>query len=157
MKSKVVKMYDYKSWEIPAEITRWRIADGEIEQQLKRLSHDHAYEMDADTVELLDSVACRGECESSRWNRSVLLIYPGRKLCAGEIETALIGAKVGESRTVATPDGDVKLTVTRIVRRRNLPIGDKLVKAVGIENVETVEKSGGFWVIRCQGGTQHEV
>ena len=139
MKSTVVKMYDYKSWEIPAEITLWRIADGEIEQQLERLSHDHAYEMDADTVELLDSVACRGECESSRWNRAVLLIYPGRKLCAGEIETALIGAKVGESRTVATPDGDVKLTVTRIVRRRNLPIGDKLVKAIGIENVETVE------------------
>ena len=25
------------------------------------------------------------------------------------------------------------------------------------ENVETVEKSGGFWVIRCQGGTLHEV
>ena len=139
MKSTVVKMYDYKSWEIPAEITLWRITDGEIEQQLERLSHDHAYEMDADTVELLDSVACRGECESSRWNRAVLLIYPGRKLCAGEMETALIGAKVGESRTAATPDGDVKLTVTRIVRHRNLPIGDELVKAVGIKDVETVE------------------
>ena len=35
MKSTVVKMYDYKSWEIPAEITLWHIADGEIEQQLK--------------------------------------------------------------------------------------------------------------------------
>lgn len=139
MKSTVTDMYDYKSWKIPAELTLWRIADEEINQQLERLSHDHAYETDADTVELLDSVACRGESESPRWNRPVLLIYPGRRLCAEELETALVGAKVGESRTVTTPDGDVKLTVTRIVRRRNMPVGDNLVKAVGIEGADTVK------------------
>ena len=32
----------------------------------------------------------------------------------------------------------------------------KFLKTI-FENVETVEKSGGFWVIRCQGGTGHEV
>ena len=32
----------------------------------------------------------------------------------------------------------------------------KYLKTI-FENVETVEKSGGFWVIRCQGGTLHEV
>ncbi|MBR3742337.1 MAG: class I SAM-dependent methyltransferase [Clostridia bacterium] len=32
----------------------------------------------------------------------------------------------------------------------------KYLKTI-FENVETAEKSGGFWVIRCQGGTQHEV
>ena len=139
MKSTVTKMYDYKSWKIPSQITLWRIADEEIGQQLERLSHDYARETDADTVELLDSVACQGKSESSRWNRPVLLIYPGRKLCAEEMENALVGAKLGESRTVTMPDGDVTLTVTRIVRRRNMPVGDDLVKAVGIEGGETVE------------------
>lgn len=32
----------------------------------------------------------------------------------------------------------------------------KYLKTI-FENVETVEKSGGFWVIRCQGGTLNEV
>lgn len=139
MKLKVSKMYDYKSWKVPAELTLWRIADGEIDRQLERLSHDLAYETEADTVELLDSVACRGESAAARWNRPVLLIYPGRKLCAEELEMALIGAKLGESRTVATPDGAVKLTVMRIVRRRRIPVGDELVKAAHIEGVNTVQ------------------
>lgn len=138
MKSTVIKLYDYTQFEIPAEWKLWRIKDEEIAAKLETLSHNHAFEADVDTVELLDSVACRGESESPRWNRPVMLFYPGRKLCDTAIENALVGAKVGESRKVTTPDGNVTLTVTRIIRRRNMPVGDELVKAEGIDGVETV-------------------
>lgn len=138
MKSTVTKLYDYTRFEIPAEWTLWRIKDEEIASKLETLSHNHAIEADVDTVEPLDSVACRGESESPRWNRPVLLFYPGRGLCSPELENALVGAKLGESRTVSTPDGNVTLNVTRIIRRRNMPVGDELVRAESIEGVETV-------------------
>ncbi len=47
--------------------------------------------------------------------------------------------KAGESRTIAADEGDVKLTVTRIVRREAHPIDGELVKLEAIEGVETLE------------------
>ena len=138
MKSTITKMYDYKQMEIPAECGLWRIKDEEITEKLETLSHNHAYETEPETVEKFDSVACRGESAIARWNRKSLRFYPGRKLCDTAIENALVGAKVGESRAVKTDEGEITLTVTRIIRRQNMPVGDELVKAEDIEGVETV-------------------
>ncbi len=138
MKSKVTKPYDYKQAEIPAELRLWRVRDEEIQEKLETLSHNHAYETEPETVEKFDSVACRGESAVARWNRSSLRFYPGRGLCDAAIENALLGAKVGERRTVATDEGEIALTVTRIVRRAHYPIGDELVKLEHIDGVNTV-------------------
>lgn len=137
MKSTITKMYDYKLAEIPAEQRLWRIKDEEIAQKLEVLSSNHAYETEPETVEKFDSVACGGKSAVPRWNRSSLRFYPGRGLCDAAIENALIGAKVGESRTVQTEEGEITLTVTRVIRRQRMPVGDALVKAEGIEGVET--------------------
>ena len=85
-----------------------------------------------------DSVACRGESAAARWNRPVLLFYPGRELCAPELENACVGAGLGERRTVTAKEGDVSLTVERIVRRSNMPVDDRLVQAENLPGVETV-------------------
>lgn len=138
MKSTIIKLYDYKQAVIPAEWGLWRITDGEVAEKLETLSHNHAIETEPDTVERFDSVACSGKSEAARWNRKSLRFYPGRKLCDADIENALIGAKIGESRTVRTEEGEITLTVTRIVRRRSMPVGDELVKAEGIDGVTTV-------------------
>ena len=98
-----------------------------------------ALEKDAEEVRTGDSVVCRGESAVGRWNKPVLLFYPGSGLCEKVIEDALAGMKPGESRTIAASEGDVTLTVTRIVRRESHPVDDELVKLEGIEGVETVE------------------
>ncbi len=138
MKSSVVKLFDYLCWDAPAELCRWRIADEEIQARLERLSRDKAYEFEADSVELFDSVSCLGASESPRWNRR-LLFYPGRKLCEEALETALLGARRNESVSVETPEGKLTLTVQNIVRRRVVPVGDELVQLLGMEGVGTVE------------------
>lgn len=139
MKSKVIHMYDYRLADIPEELRRWRIGDEEIEAQLKVIAHKHAELLYPETVAPLDSVACSGESNIPRWNRKALRFYPGRRLCDAALEEALLGARVGESRTVTLPEGTVTLTVTRIVRRRDLPVNDALVKLEKLEGVETVE------------------
>lgn len=139
MKSTITKLYDYKQSVIPEELRRWRAQDEEIQAQLETLSRNHAFEAEAEEVQSGDSVACRGESGAERWNRETLLFYPGRGLCAAELENACVGAKTGESRVVRTEEGEVTLTVKRIVRRSNMPISDGLVKLENIEGVETVE------------------
>ncbi len=138
MRSTVTKLYDYKQMEIPAEWGLWRITDGEIAEKLETLSRNHAYETEPETVGKLDSVACSGKSNVPRWSRKSLRFYPGRGLCDAAIENALLGARVGESRVVATDEGELTLTVTRVIRRRNMPIGDELVRTEGIDGVETV-------------------
>lgn len=137
MKSTITQLYDYKQSVIPAELRRWHAAEEEIREQLKTLSRNHAFEAEVEEVQSGDSVACRGESTAARWDRKTLLFYPGHGLMP-VLEEALLGAKAGESRTVETAEGPVKLTVKRIVRRRNMPVGDVLVRLEGIEGVETV-------------------
>lgn len=139
MRSTITTLYDYKQSVIPKELCLWRISDDEITERLKTLSRNHAYEADVDTVQMGDSVACQSESADLRWNRPVMLFYPGRGLCAPEVENACVGAKIGEMKTVCIEGAEVKLTVTRIIRRSNMAVGDELVKAEGIEGVETVE------------------
>lgn len=138
MKSTIIRLYDYKQSVIPHEMRLWRVKDEEVQAQLETLSRNHAFEADVEEVQSGDSVACRGESAAARWNRETLLFYPGHGLCDAALENACVGAKVGESRTVQTAEGKVTLTVKRIVRRSNMPIGDELIKLEGIEGVETV-------------------
>ncbi len=138
MKSTITKLYDYKQAVIPAELLNWHVPDEEITAQLETLSHNHAYEMEPETVQTGDSVACRSESAAARWDRETLLLFPGRGLCDSALENACVGARVGECRTVSTPEGEVTLTVRRILRRANMPVCDELVQAEHIDGVNTV-------------------
>ncbi len=138
MKSKVIKLYDYTQAEVPAELRLWRVSDEKIDGELAALSRSHAQERDVEEVRTGDSVVCRGESAVGRWNKPVLLFYPGHGLCEKVLEDALIGMKAGENRTVAASEGDVTLTVTRVIRREAHPIDDELVKLEAVEGVETL-------------------
>jgi len=139
MKSKVTKLYDYTQVEVPAELRLWRVSDRKIDEQMASLSRTHARELDVEQVQAGDSVVCRGESAVGRWNKPVLLFYPGSGLCEKVIGDALVGMKPGESKTVAASEGNVTLTVIRVVRREAHPIDDELVKLENVEGVETVE------------------
>ena len=139
MKSKVTKLFDYTQAEIPEKLRRWRVTEEAMEEHLAVLGRSHALEKDAEEVRTGDSVVCRGESTVGRWNKPVLLFYPGSGLCEKVIENALAGMKPGESRTIAASEGDVTLTVTRIVRRESHPVNDELVKLEGVGGVETLE------------------
>lgn len=139
MKSKVTRLYDHTRAQVPDELRLWRVSEAEIDDTLSALSRTHAREMDVEQVQAGDSVVCAGESAAGRWNKPVLLLYPGSGLCEKVLEDAAVGMKTGESKTVAAGEGDVTLTVKRIVRREALPIDDALVKLEQVEGVETVE------------------
>ena len=105
MKSKVTKLFDYTRAEVPENLRRWRVTEEAMEEHLAVLSRSHALEKDAEEVRTGDSVFCRGESAVGRWNKPVLLFYPGSGLCEKVIEDALAGMKPGESRTIAASEG----------------------------------------------------
>ena len=139
MRSKVTKLFDYTRAEIPETLRRWRVTEENMEEHLATLARSHALEKDVEEIRAGDSVVCRGESAVGRWNKPVLLFYPGSGLCEKVIEDVLVGLKSGESRTIAASEGDVTLTVARIVRRESHPVNDGLVKLEGVEGVETLE------------------
>lgn len=138
MNSKVKTLFDYRSVSVPSELGKWHMPQEELEAQLNILSHAHAIETEEEMVEVGDSVACKGESDCPRWNRKVLLFYPGHGLCDKTLENGLLGARMGETRSLQTPEGAVRLTVQRIVRRKDMPIGDAMVQCEGIEGVTTL-------------------
>lgn len=140
MLSHITKLYDYAEAVVPDEIRFWRVPDSEIQERLELFSGAHARETEPETVAVGDSVSCRGESAAANWNRPVLLFYPGHGLCEKVLEDALIGMRTGESKTVSLPEGDVTLTVARIIRTVPHPINDELVRLENIEGVSTVEE-----------------
>lgn len=138
MRSTITHMFDFTQAHIPDKYRQWRIADEEISRALETLAHDRARLEDVSEVRMFDAVQCRGVSDQPRWNRQNLLFYPGRGLCEAVFEEACLGKEVGETYTVTTGDGDVTLTVERIVRRIIPNVDDTLVQTEGIADVDTV-------------------
>ena len=137
MKSKATQLADYRAIQIPDELLRGTVSEEEIDRQVETLTRSHAQEMDVDTVRDGDSVACRSESASENWSRPLLLVYPGQGMCQA-LEDACLGAALGEIRTASIDGAELKLTVTRIVRRSPAPADDALARAENIPGVETL-------------------
>lgn len=140
MKSKVTYLYDMRQASVPEELRKWRVSDEEVQAQLARVAAAHPVETKPGTVELGDSVLCRTTGKETKWNREALPFYPGRNMLP-EVEAALVGMEVGETREV----GDKTITVLEITRRRPSPLTDSLIAEEGIEGVSTLAQYRDWW------------
>ncbi|MCD8107217.1 MAG: hypothetical protein LUE20_04550 [Oscillospiraceae bacterium] len=138
MKSKVTTLWDYTKYQLPAEYTRWRVHDDEIQHRLEAIAKSHAQEIDVNSVETYDSVVCRSESNAAQWNKENLLIFPGRGIAPAVLENAVLGTKVEDSVTANIDGMQINLTVLRIVRRQPMTIGDDMIALEQIEGVTTV-------------------
>ncbi len=139
MRSKVISLWDYTQYQLPEELTKWRVREEEIRQKLEAISKSHAQELEGEVVQIGDSISCHGESNIARWNKEPLLFFPGRNLVDPTFENACLGHRLGDTVTVTTPEGEVKLTVNRIIRRQAMPISDTLVKLENIDGVQALD------------------
>lgn len=140
MKSKVTYLYDMRQASVPEELRKWRVSEAEVQVQLARVAAAHPVETKPSTVALGDSVLCRTAGKEAKWNRDALPFYPGRNMLP-EVETALVGMQVGETREV----GDKEITVMEITRRQPAPLTDALIAEEGIEGVSTLAQYRDWW------------
>lgn len=139
MQSKVITLYDYRSDQVPEELTCWRVMDQEIEEQLASLAQAHAKIISVENVEIGDAVKCI--CMGADLQgRATILLYPGRSLPgAKEAEISVIGKKKNDVFATTINGTALTLQVQEILRRGGpLTIDDALVKLEQIEGVNTV-------------------
>ncbi len=139
MQSKVTHLYDFTQAQIPEELRLWRVSDAELDAKLQELSGTYAQETEVSEAQAGDTVVCRSESAAARWNKPVLLLYPGHHLIDAALEDAVLGLHPGDAAAATLPDGALTLTVQRIVRRMPHPITDVLIQQEHIEGVDTVE------------------
>lgn len=154
MNSSVLQCCDYISTPIPEASTKWRIPDSEILRELEALSGDHAVEQQMDRpVQSGDSVRCVCKDSSDNaWLRRVILLYPGRKMPGAEIaEEAVLGHSVGDEFQTEIRSKNVALEITDVISRQPLPVGDALVRALELPDVETVADYMGWYRAQHEG------
>ncbi len=137
MNTKVTKLFDVALIPTPEDIPDWHVDGAAVDALLATLALQRSTETDAGEVKAGDTVFCkaRGTLE----DRTVL-IYPGRNMPGAEAaEAALLGHAPGDTVETQIGGAAVALTVEKIIRRAPAAIDDKLIKAEGIEGVDTVE------------------
>lgn len=144
MKTKVLKLYDYKSEPLPEELLQWRVSEGEVDAQLALLSRNHAKLTEREAAGRYDAVRCRVTAAAGGWDRPVTLVYPGRGLCK-ELENACLGIRAGEERTTMMDGVELTFTAERVAGMDPLETGDALIRAEKIDGVETVADYRRWW------------
>ena len=140
MKSKITKLFDYRTLTVPPEMTRWRTPQSEIDKKLAAVALSHAEQRKVETVENGDAVLCAQTGEAVLAGRDTVLLYPGRNLPgAKEAESAVIGRKVGERFETSIGGKALTLEVRGITRNLRPEINDELVRRENVEGVETLE------------------
>lgn len=146
MKSKVTKLYAYRSASLPAELGRWRIAEEEIQERLATLAASNSREEKADTVAAGDGVCCVCRGDVSLPNRGHVLLFPGRGLPgAKEAEEKAVGKKVGEQLETTIGSRALTLEIQEIRRRYPAAIDDALVCKAGIAGVHTLKEYAAWY------------
>lgn len=137
MEAKVKVLFDPALVVVPEEMTRWKVTDQQVEEQLERIGRLNAREVSADMAAAGDCVVC--SCEAGQLEGRTVLLYPG--LCvpgAEAAEQAALGRKVGETFE-AELNGTLTLTVQKVIHRMFRGVDDEAVQALGIDGVTTVE------------------
>ncbi|MBQ6117116.1 MAG: hypothetical protein IJL08_07310 [Oscillospiraceae bacterium] len=143
MKSHVVKLFDYQALELPEELRHWRVSNGDVQAQLELIARNHAIVIEREAAEQFDCVRCQIS-GGTFGPGSVTLVYPGRGLCPA-LEETCTGIRVGEQRTATLDGATVELNALRIVCMEPAPIDDLLIRAEGIDGVQTVDEYRVWW------------
>ena len=140
MKSRVVKLYDFKNIAIPAEMRDWQLDEADIDVRMNGLAMEFAQEIFAETVAEGDCVFCQAAENCPLTDRTVLL-FPGRAIPgAKEAEKAVIGKKAGEQVNTKIGGTEAELVIKEILRRAPADINDALIQKLDIDGVKTVSE-----------------
>lgn len=141
MKSKINSLASY--FDLVSEPVTEQVYIGEItenaDRDMQNILLEKKYTADVDTVSAGNIATVDLKSENPRFNRNGLILSVGLNLFSKELETALIGKKVGEEFTF---DADGKEVACKVVSCKGQIIPemtDDFVKSLGL-GLETVEQ-----------------
>lgn len=138
IRSRAVKVYDYRSADIAPFVIGFQVDEEQYEKDLMRVLKRNGVKTEAETVSLDDTVTVTCVSELPRYHKAGLPVIVGKGLFGKDLEAALVGMKKGETKTVEKDGKTVALTVDRIVHTELPALSDENVASFGMEGVQTV-------------------
>lgn len=126
MKSKVIKLYDYRQVELPKTVYVEGVKD-RMNREINGLRKKFKRVEAADSVEKGDVVTLDLKSGNPRYNRRGLKLNVGGNLFNAELEKQLIGLKVGEDALLKAGEDDVEVRVLESRRSIYPELTDEIV------------------------------
>ena len=140
MQSKVLSMFPFEQVDISAFRRRPEIDEARLQKELDRAVYPYITWAEGDVADLGDVVSCRKESADARFRRDQAKITVGAGLLDKAEEQKLAGARVGTARTLTCRGSKVTVTVLAVRKRKVPPLEDRMVAALGIDGVQTVDQ-----------------
>ena len=139
LKSRALKVYDYKNTDITGYIPEFTPDEKQLEKDLDRILRAHGERVAAETAEEGDMVVMDLKSEEDRFNKSGVMVPLGKGIYNKELEAQIMGNKVGEELIAFVDGKEVKGVVTRSTRTILPELTDENVAKFGMEGISTVK------------------
>lgn len=126
MKSKIIKLYDYKQVELPKEVYIEGVKE-RINREINALRKKFKKVEIVDSVEKGDVITLNLKSNISKYNRTGLKLNVGSNLFDKEFEKQLVGLKVGEDALLKAGGENVEVRVTESKRSIYPELTDEIV------------------------------
>lgn len=144
MRSRVIEMYDWTQMDLSEFAAHFAPDEKKITEECNRLANRRASWKDGVQINAGDMATISMESEEKRYQRKNMTLAVGCNLFDSELEQALIGMKVGGTKTVQLDKAGVTIPVTvtvESVKNKTIPkLTDELVRDSGIEGAATLEE-----------------
>ena len=139
LKSKAIKVYDYRNTDITGYIPEFTPDEEQLQKDLDRILRAHGERVTADIAEEGNMIVMDLESENERFNKKGVMVPLGKGIYSKELEAQIKGKKVGEEFTATVDGKEVKGVITRSTRTVLPELTDENVAAFGMEGVSTVK------------------
>lgn len=139
-RSKLIKLANYKDFEIEEEMYGGSLKSEEIEEELQKKAKANLITKEAETVKKGDVVVLSLQSDFEKFNRKDLPLNVGLGMFDAELEEKIVGMKKYESKTLQLNKGKIKVDISNITRRSIPEITDEFIKSLNIDGVVTVDE-----------------
>ena len=139
LKSKALKVYDYRNVDITGYIPEFTPDEEQLEKDIDRILKAHGERVAAETAEEGDMIVLDLESENERFNKKGVMVPLGKGIYNKELEAQIMGNKVGEEFIAVVDGKEVKGVVTRSTRTVLPELTDENVAKFGMEGISTVK------------------
>lgn len=146
MQSKVLSMFPFEQVDLTPFKRHPAIDEAKLQKELDRAVYPYITWETGEEAAPGDVVTCRMESAEPRFQRASAKITVGAGLLDKTGEQKLAGARVGTVQTLCCRGSEVTLTVLGIQKRCVPPLEDRMVAALGIDGVTTVEQYRAYLV-----------
>lgn len=146
MRSKVFSMFPFEQVDITPFKRHAEIDEAKLQKELDRAVYPYITWEEGDEAAAGDVVSCRMESADARFRRAEAKITVGAGLLDKTEEAKLVGARVGTTQTLCCRGSEVAVTVLGIRKRCVPPLEDRMVAALGLDGVQTVDQYRAYLV-----------